>query len=912
MQRCNRAAKTLASKSWEQIINQPLLELLSSANILAGENETKSGSKGGLTNEYDLATYPIAVHELTTWMLYIFHDVTSRRRAEAELVRQKQFFEALTANSPTAIAVLNKNEKIISCNPAFEGLFGFEQAEIIGKGIDQLITTDDTVKEAEAFTQKAMDETVHAIGRRRRQDGTLVDVEIFGVPVVVAGEKIGAFGIYHNISDLVKARREAEEASRAKSEFLANMSYEIRTPMNGVIGMLELALDTNLTTDQREYLNISLQSAEALLSLLNDILDFSKIEAQRLELEEIPFDLHMVVEDVASAMARRAQDKGLEMVCQINPELNQKILGDPGRLRQILINLTGNAIKFTEKGEIVIQAETLSETETESTIRISVRDTGIGVPKERQAAIFDRFTQADSSTTRRYGGTGLGLAICRQLVEAMGGRINLDSEESWGSTFWFVISFRKYLDDIAEPSLGMISLNNVHMLVVDDNTTNRMILTKSVAAVGSRVDVAENGFEALEMVRKAHSANDPYRVILLDMQMPGMDGEQTLEALKQDPAGKEPRVIILTSMGQRGDVNRLEALGCSGYLLKPIKQQMLKDALIMVLGQKPRKDGTGRLVTQFNVDERRKKGVKILLAEDNAVNQKLAATLLDKAGYSVEVVANGLEAVKRVGEQHYDAVLMDVQMPELDGFEATQRIRLNEGGGRHTPIIAMTAHALKGDRERCLAAGMDDYISKPLQPQALLAALERSSQSTSKSDTQPLPPLEDREHPVSTDEIPAENLLIAGTIFGYPDSPSNEVAIPEDPTSETSLDLNAKSDRPPVDIDAAMPRFNHDRPFFNEMCQDFITHMPARLADLRKALKARDAKGLQHAAHSLKGVAATFEAKHLAGLCQQLELQSRQEYPDDAANQVKKISIQADRVIAYLKTIIQGDAGDQK
>jgi CheY-like chemotaxis protein len=294
----------------------------------------------------------------------------------------------------------------------------------------------------------------------------------------------------------------------------------------------------------------------------------------------------------------------------------------------------------------------------------------------------------------------------------MGGRINLDSEESRGSTFWFVISFRKYLDDITEPSLGMISLNNVHMLIVDDNTTNRMILTKSVAAVGSRVDVAENGFEALEMVRKAHSANDPYRVILLDMQMPGMDGEQTLEALKQDPAGKEPRVIILTSMGQRGDVNRLEALGCSGYLLKPIKQQMLKDALIMVLGQKPRKDGTGRLVTQFNVDERRKKGVKILLAEDNAVNQKLAATLLDKAGYSVEVVANGLEAVKRVGEQHYDAVLMDVQMPELDGFEATQRIRLNEGGGWHTPIIAMTAHALKGDRERCLAAGMDDYISQ--------------------------------------------------------------------------------------------------------------------------------------------------------------------------------------------------------
>jgi len=353
----------------------------------------------------------------------IDRDITERRGIDAELTRQKQFFESLVHNSPTAVVVLDNDEKIISCNPAFEGLFGYQSAEIMGIMLDELITTDETRAEARRYTQQVLSGTVHALGHRRRKDHSLVDVEIFGVPVFVAGEKIGTLAIYHDISELVRARRQAEESSRTKSEFLANMSHEIRTPMNGVIGMLELALDTPLTSEQRDYLQTSLQSAEALLTLLNDILDFSKIEAGRLELEKINFSLRNAVEDVAYTLAKRAQDKGLEMACLIDPDLAPELRGDPGRLRQILVNLVGNAIKFTHQGEIVIHAEPREETATHVLIHFAVQDTGIGIPYERQAAVFDRFTQADGSTTRKYGGTGLGLTISKQLVDAMGGRL---------------------------------------------------------------------------------------------------------------------------------------------------------------------------------------------------------------------------------------------------------------------------------------------------------------------------------------------------------------------------------------------------------------------------------------------------------------------------------------------------------
>ena len=516
-------------------------------------------------------------------------DVTERRRAEQEILRQKQYFEILLSNSPVAIVVLDNDSRITSCNPSFEKLFGYNFREVLGVNIDTLITNPESYDEALQYTQRAMTGRLHEVGKRRRRDGSLVDVEIFGVPVTVGGEKVGALAIYHDISELMNARQEAEQSNRAKSEFLANMSHEIRTPMNGVIGMLELALGTSLTSEQQEYLSISLQSAEALLGLINDILDLSKIEARGVELEKIDFDLRTTVEDVASTLAKRAQDKGLELACLIHPDLKVKLRGDPARLRQILINLVGNAIKFTHQGEIVVHAEPTAETETHVTIRLAVQDTGIGIPQVRQKAIFERFTQADSSTTRKYGGTGLGLTICKQLVEAMGGQIGIESTVGVGSTFWFIITIEKQAGDAQAAAplvLEPVELKDLRLLGVDNNATNRTLLSRMAEGFGCRIETVGSGAKALEMLQNGVRDNDPFRVVLLDMQMPGMDGEQTARAIKSDPAVREVKIIILTSTGQRGDAARLEALGVAGYLLKPLKQQMLQEALIAVLGRK--------------------------------------------------------------------------------------------------------------------------------------------------------------------------------------------------------------------------------------------------------------------------------------------------------------------------------------
>ncbi|HQV64432.1 MAG TPA: response regulator, partial [Anaerolineales bacterium] len=654
------------------------------------EARHKNGSEFPI--EFSLAEWQFGDDKFYTAIL---RDITDRKKITSDLAREKQYFESLVQNSPVAIVVLDNEEKIVSSNPAFEQLYGYAGSEILGTNLDSLITDPKTYQEASSYTLAVKDQAVHAISKRKRKDGSLVDVEIFGVPVFVDGQKTGTLAMYHDISELVSAQREAEESNRAKSEFLANMSHEIRTPMNGVMGMLELTLDTQLNSEQRDYLQTSLHSAEALLSLLNDILDFSKIESGKLDLEAISFSLRNAVEDVAYTLAKRAHEKGLEIACLIDPEITSSLRGDPGRIRQILVNLVGNAIKFTHQGEIVIRAETLEQTEHHATVHFSVQDTGIGIPYERQAAVFERFTQADGSTTRTYGGTGLGLTISKQLVEIMGGKIGLHSTPGIGTTFWFDIQFEKQpLEKRGTAPLvfGPVNLTHARILIVDDNQTNRMVLTKNVEAVGSRVDTASSGAKAIEVLRNAQRADDPYHVVLLDMQMPGMDGEQTARAIKSDPVLKDIKILILTSMGQRGDAVRLEALGCSGYLLKPVKQQMLFDAIVAVLGRK--EEPSPRIITRHTISEQKKFGLRLLLAEDNPINQKLAMVLLQKAGYSVDAVNNGLQALEKIKVIQYNLVLMDVQMPEMDGFEATQQIRTwEQTNGQHIPIIAMTAHA---------------------------------------------------------------------------------------------------------------------------------------------------------------------------------------------------------------------------
>jgi PAS domain S-box-containing protein len=674
----------------------------------------------------------------------------------------------------------------------------------------------------------------------------------------VTGRPAEVFGVWLDITErkqaeeaIRQARDVAEQAARARSAFVANMSHEIRTPMNAVLGLTELVLDTELSLEQRRQLELVHQSAEGLLAILNDVLDFSKLEGAHVDLESIAFDLPKLLHSVVSLLAVRAEKKQLELMADLHADVPSVVRGDPTRLRQVLVNLISNAIKFTEAGEIVLSARTLERTDGETRVRFAVRDTGIGIAPGQRDQIFQEFTQADVSMTRRYGGTGLGLAISRRLVGLMGGELVVVSEVGRGSEFSFALTLP--LEAALQPPLPLKHLQRGSVLVVDDNDTNRGILREVLADEGIAIQEASGAEPAFAALRAGQAQGRPFDLVIIDAQMPDHDGFELAAWVRVDPALAGVRLCMLTSAGQRGDAQRCRELGIEGYLTKPISRFDVLEAVSLILGSaKPA--GGADVVTRHTVRESRRQ-LKLLLAEDNLINQQVAAAMLRKRGHHVDVVGNGREAVDAVARERYDVVLMDIQMPELDGLEATRAIRAPPSGTR-LRIVAITAHASDADKERCLAAGMDGYLSKPFKTRDLFAAVEAGAEPAAAS---------------------------AGT-----------------GTSATHSH--------PVDLVAFRESLRQGgvEESIGEILQTFLADAPSRLDALKQAFKANDPRAIERAAHALKAAAVTIGAHRLAVLLQAVEVAAKEGSGGRAGAEFEDLRREVEAVLRYLRDVERG------
>lgn len=776
-------------------------------------------------------------------------EIHSREAMMRALRTTEEKYRSIFENAVEGIFQTTPDGQYLSANPTLARIYGYENVGEMQRGIRDIqhqLYVDPRRRQEFADLIKA-----HGVVRNFESQVFRADGKVIWISEnarVIRNEQ-GQVSYYEGTVEDISERKQSEElirqkeaalaSSLAKSEFLARMSHEIRTPLNGVIGMLELLQGTHLTQQQHRYARVAKNSADTLLTLVNDILDFSKIEAGKLELETTDFDLHALLEDSAELFAERAAEKGLELVCHLAPDLPAGVQGDPDRLRQIVVNLINNALKFTQRGQVVLRAVRDSQQPDEANavrIRFCVEDTGIGIPDDRLDRLFQSFSQVDVSTTRKYGGTGLGLAICRELVALFGGEIGVHSTLNKGSQFWFTLTLQEQPELQRRQLLMPRELERVRVLAVDDNQTNRELLHEQFASWGLSIDSVSGGREALEKLAVGKSQQQPFQLVLLDFNMPGMDGLELARAIRLQPDYEDARLVMLSSSGTLFDDPRLARSGLSACLPKPVRQSKLFDTVIEMFGPQKRTQ-SAPLPAIPALKRINKQRAKILVAEDNEVNQQVVSEILAAAGYSCELVGNGRWALDELARHTYDLVLMDCQMPELDGFETTRTIRQQEAENNATkrlPIIALTANAVAGDRERCLQAGMDNYVTKPINPTLLIQAIGEllAKAAPAIPETTPIPM--------------AENL-------------------PTDGICETSKLL------PILDLKPLRERCMHDDSFLKRVLDKALVRIPVDVLNVLSAAEETNFENLARGAHALAGMSANLEAQQLLAAARGLE-----------------------------------------